>query len=77
MAQIYDFTKIRLEKMTPWERIAEIDRQTKRVVSDINNLGVEVRNTKVIPPKPKHSWVKPVLFATAVVGVLVWLGNKK
>lgn len=74
MAEIYDFTKIRLDKMTPWERIVEIDRQTKRVVTDISRLGVEVRNTKVVPPK--RSWVKPLLITAAVVGVVVWLGNK-
>lgn len=76
MAEIYDFTKIRLDKMTPWERIVEIDRQTKRVVTDISQLGVEVRNTKVVPPKPKRSWVKPLLITAAVVGLVVWLGNK-
>lgn len=76
MAKIYDFTDYRLNKMTPWQRMVEIDRQTKRVAKDITDLGVEVRNSEVVPPR-KTNWGKVALTAMAVVGVCMWLNSKK
>lgn len=78
MSKIYDFTEYRLNKMSPWEKIVELDRQAKKAVVELNDLNVGLVNAKAGMPKPKSVSVgKVLLVGIAVVTAVTYLATRK
>lgn len=78
MSKIYDFTEYRLNKMSPWEKMMELDRQAKKAVVELNGLNVGLVNAKAGMPKPKPVSVgKALLVGIAVVTAVTYLATRK
>lgn len=79
MAKIYDFNEHRLNKMSPWEKVMEMDRQARRAVTELNNFNSSFDKAKATIPVKKTISVGKIMFGVAVVviGISYLAGKNK
>lgn len=78
MSKIYNFTEYRLNKMSPWEKMMELDRQAKKAVVELNDFNNSIVTAKANRPKPKPVSVgKALLIGIAVVTAITYLTTRK
>lgn len=78
MSKIYNFTEYRLNKMSPWEKMMELDRQAKKAVVELNDFNNSIVTAKATRLKPKPVSVgKALLIGIAVVTAITYLTTRK